>query len=246
MKLFDLDSPFINFLGKLADMMLLTFLTMLCCIPVFTVGAAFTALHYVILRMVRNEDGYIAKSYFKAFRENFKQSTIIWLLFLVVIAFLGVDYYLILETQIELHLVVKVLLLFLGVVVYFTWIYVWPMQAKFGNTVRRTICNAFAASVVLFPKTIVMAFLYASPLLAWWYITPIVPGIIPILFVFWASLPAYLSAVLYNKFFRAMEKKILGQDENEDGEGENAENLDVLDTADSAENTGTTDIGQNV
>ena len=68
MKLFDLDSPVMRFLSKMADLMILNILTMICCLPLFTAGAAFTALHYVCLKMVRNEEGYIAKSYFKAFK----------------------------------------------------------------------------------------------------------------------------------------------------------------------------------
>ncbi len=55
MKLFNLDSPLMRALGKMADLMWLNILTMVCCIPVFTIGASLTALHYMALKIVRDE-----------------------------------------------------------------------------------------------------------------------------------------------------------------------------------------------
>lgn len=208
MKILDIDGPLITFLSKMADMMWLTILTMLCCIPIVTIGASLTSLHYVIIRMVRNEDSYVTRSFFKAFKQNFKQSTLIWLFFLVIFIFLGLDYYFIYTSKVEISAVVQVLLMTIGSVTLFAWVYVWPMQAKFGNTVRRTIFNALAVSIALFPKTLLMLFIYAVPFLLWLFVQPYIPNIMPILFVFWLSVPAYLSAKLYNKFFKAMEKKI--------------------------------------
>ena len=70
-KLFDLDSPIMNFLGKLADLIILNILAFICCIPIVTAGASMTALYYVCLKMVRNNEGYIMKSFFKSFKQNF-------------------------------------------------------------------------------------------------------------------------------------------------------------------------------
>lgn len=209
MRILDIDGPLVTFLSKMADMMWLTILTMICCIPIVTVGASLTAMHYVIIKMVRNEDGYVTKSFFKAFKENFKQSTMIWLFFLAVFVFLGLDYYFITTSKVEINAAIQLLLMTIGAVALFAWVYVWPMQAKFGNTVRRTIWNALAVSIALFPKTLLMLFIYAVPVLLWLFVQPYIPNIMPILFVFWLSVPAYLAAKLYNKFFKAMENKIL-------------------------------------
>ena len=79
-RIFSLDSPLFSFLNKVADLILLNILTMICCLPIITIGASMTALHYVVLKMVRDEESYIVRSYFKSFRQNFKQATIIWLI----------------------------------------------------------------------------------------------------------------------------------------------------------------------
>lgn len=80
-KIFNLDSPVMQALNKVADLIWLNILTMVCCIPIITVGAALTAQHYVVLKMVRNREGYITRSFFKSFKANFKQATCIWLIF---------------------------------------------------------------------------------------------------------------------------------------------------------------------
>ncbi|MBO5999901.1 MAG: YesL family protein, partial [Lachnospiraceae bacterium] len=68
--LFSMDSPLMKVLSRVADLLILNLLTVVCCIPVITAGAAFSAMYYVLLKMVRGEEGYIVKQYFKAFKEN--------------------------------------------------------------------------------------------------------------------------------------------------------------------------------
>lgn len=243
MKILDIDGPLITTLSKLADMMWLTILTMICCIPVITIGASLTGLNYVALRMARNEDGYVTRSFFKAFKENFRQATIIWLIFVAVFAFLFVDYRILTTTEVEVNNIVKMLLLTFAIFVLFTFVFVWPVLAKFGNTVRRTIWNAFAISAAQFPKTILMIFMYAMPFLLWYFVEPHIPNIVPILFVFWLSAPAYMSAKLYDKFFRAMENKILAQQAESGEDDENAEEEDVRIFKDEVDES--LNIGQN-
>ena len=88
MKFFNLDSPLMQALNKVADLMWLNILTLICCIPVITVGPALTALHYMALKMVRNEECYIARDYFKSFKLNLRQGIVIWLIELVIVSLL--------------------------------------------------------------------------------------------------------------------------------------------------------------
>lgn len=205
MKIFDLDSPLMRVLTKVADLMILNILTMLCCLPIFTAGAAFTALHYVCLKMVRNEDGYIARSYFKAFKENFKQATLIWLLLLLVVGILVGDYYIILKSGMEFPSWLKFVI---GAVVTFVVLganFVFAAQAKFANTIAQTLKNALAMGVLQFPKAIVMTILYIVPYVAMY----ISYQATPFVFLFGVSAPVFASAHLYNKFFQGLEDKIL-------------------------------------
>ena len=82
---FDLDGPFNRFGTFLFDIIALNFIWFIFSIPVFTMGAATTALFYVVGKKVRKEDGYLLKDFWKSFRMNFKQSTVIWILMLFII-----------------------------------------------------------------------------------------------------------------------------------------------------------------
>ncbi len=205
MRIFDLDGPLMSILNKIADLMILNILAIICCLPIFTAGAAFTALHYVCLKIVRNEEGYIAKSFFKAFKENFKQATIIWMVLLVAILLLVADFWLIKEFELELGYWFRVVLGAVFVLVIFTATFVFAALARFSNTTLQTLKNAFAMSVLQFPKTILMIILYIIPIVAGAFFYQAIPFVL----MFGISVPVWLSAMLYNKFFKGLEEKIL-------------------------------------
>ena len=85
------DNGFWRFMGKLWDALVLNILWMVCCIPLVTVGAATTAVYYVALKLARDEEGYVISSFFKSFKENFRQATALWLVLAAGAAALAVD-----------------------------------------------------------------------------------------------------------------------------------------------------------
>lgn len=216
MKLFDLDSPLMQGLGKVADLLVLNMLVLLCCIPVVTAGASLTALHYVALKMARNEECYIARGFFKSFKQNFKQATLIWLLMLFVIVVLVVDFLVMNNSGVEFNIVIRVVITVFALFVFCGSIYVFPVLAKFENTIPRTIKNALLMSVMQFPKTILMVIIYMLPLVILWFFAPIAP----FAFFFGLSVPAWLSAKLYSKFFKKLEDQIQKQVQPVEEEGE--------------------------
>lgn len=217
--IFNMEGPLMQGLTKFADIIILNVITFICCIPIVTVGAAFTSLHYVCLKMVRGEECYIVKDYFKAFKSNFKQATAIWLIFFVAICVFIGDIIVMYVVEIEFHFLIRALVLLLGIVVTSTFMYVFPMQAKFANPVKQTIKNAFKASILQFPKTIVMiAMMFIPPVLIVMY-----GNLIPIVIMTFIAVPAYVSAMMYNKFFKKIEKMYPDKDassEEADSEGE--------------------------
>ena len=71
---FNTESPIFQFLGTMADHVLLNFLFLITCIPLVTIGAASSALYTITLRDAREEHGYLIGPYFNAFRENLKKA----------------------------------------------------------------------------------------------------------------------------------------------------------------------------
>jgi uncharacterized membrane protein YesL len=203
MSFLNIDSPFMQALNRIADMMWLNILTLICCLPIITIGPALTALHYMALKMVRNEESYITKGYFKAFKDNFKKSLILWMILLFVAGVIIGDFYIIRTTQI--NAAISAAITAASALVVFTAVFLFPVQARFENTIVRTIKNAFFISVLQFPKTILMVVLYLIPVALLIFF----PQTTPFILLFGVSVPVYLSAKLYNKFFKKFEDQIL-------------------------------------
>lgn len=81
-KLFGYDNPVWRFMGRVADVFFLTVLWAVCSLPVITIGASTSALYYVTLKMVKNREEYLLQSFWKAFKNNFAQSVIVWVILL--------------------------------------------------------------------------------------------------------------------------------------------------------------------
>lgn len=201
MKFLSIDSPLMQGLSKIADLLILNLLTLLCCLPIITVGPALTALNYMTLKMVRNEDTYIVKGFFKSFKENFIQSTLVWLLFLVMGLLLAGDYIILSGSETKYSGVMLVLIMVAAIFEICTFLYAFPVLAKFQNTIKRTLKNAFLISIMQFPKTIVMIIIYLIPLVIFFISFQLIPFVI----FFGLSVPAWVSAKLYNKFFMKLE-----------------------------------------
>lgn len=216
MKLFDVDSPLMQGLNKMADLLWLNVLTVICCLPVVTIGASLTALNYMALKIARDEECYITRGFFKSFRENFKQATVIWLIFLAVIIVLVLDFRIMLASEAEISVFMQTLMGASALFGLFAFMFVFPLLAKFDNPVRKTIKNAFLVSAVQFPKTILMIILYAIPVLLFFFVY----FAVPLSLMFGLSVPAWLSAKLYSKFFRKLENQILEKEGSREGEGE--------------------------
>lgn len=200
-RIFDIDGPVMGFLNKLADLIYLNFLTAICCIPIVTIGASMTALHHVLLKMVRNEEGYVTKSFFKSFKQNFRQATIIWLIMLVAFIILIGDFMIFRYSGINFPSWFQIVILGVVFLVLFAIMHVFPVLARFENTVMNTYKNSLFMGILAFPKTILMMICWVIPPL----IIIFVPAFFPIAFVFGISGPAFISAKLYNNTFKRFE-----------------------------------------
>ncbi|MEH7495451.1 YesL family protein, partial [Neobacillus niacini] len=78
-----LDGRFFRFTTKVSNLFLLNILWIIFSTPILTMGAATSAVYYVTLKMVKNEEGYIIKDFWYAFRQNLKQGIMIEFVLLV-------------------------------------------------------------------------------------------------------------------------------------------------------------------
>lgn len=156
-KLFRMDSPLMRFLTKIADLMVLNILFCVTSIPLITIGASWTALYSVTLKMVRDEEGSVSRSYFRSFRQNFRQATLLWLGVLVVLALLVLDIRVLNGmaggTAPGLLRVGVEILALLGIMVLQ---YLFPSLARFEASLADTLKNACIMALAHLPKTALM------------------------------------------------------------------------------------------
>ena len=152
-----MDSPLMRFLTKIADLMVLNILFCVTSIPLITIGASWTALYSVTLKMVRDEEGSVSRSYFRSFRQNFRQATLLWLGVLVVLALLVLDIRALNGmaggTAPGLLRVGVEILALLGIMVLQ---YLFPSLARFEASLADTLKNACMMALAHLPKTALM------------------------------------------------------------------------------------------
>lgn len=202
MRIFNLDSPVMVFLTKVANLMILNLLTIICCIPIITAGPAVTALYYVTIKMARGDDPYIVKSYFKSFKENFKQGAIIGIGMLVLTVVIILDWEVVLLMM--SGTAATVLKVVLGVVTIFfvmTGLYIFPVLSRFENTIKQTVKNAFLISIMSLPKTVVIVLIHLLPL----GLLFLTIQALPFLFLLGMPAVAYLSSMMFVRVFKKFE-----------------------------------------
>ena len=93
MNIFNSDGWFSRFFGTLGDIIIVNILFILCSIPIVTMGASMSAMYFTLLKKQRTgENGGVVKLFFKGFKDNFKQSTISWSLFLLISFIFTLDF----------------------------------------------------------------------------------------------------------------------------------------------------------
>ena len=152
-------------LSKIGDMFILNLIYVLSCIPVITIGASTTALYYTTLKMAENKESYVWRDYWKAFKMNLKQATAIWLVVFIGWAVIALDVLLAGGFGTQLGTVVAVMMVIAAVFLGVLSLYVFPLLARFDNTVMRTMKNAVLIAIRHLPSTVLILLIHAVPLL---------------------------------------------------------------------------------
>lgn len=162
-RFFNMDNKFFSVMGRVADLIILNVIFLICCLPIVTIGASLTALHYVTLKMARNEESYIVKSFFKSFKQNFKQATIINIIMLVIGAILYFDLHIVMGMSGSLSQVLYIIFIAFAFLYLIVFLYIYPVLSKFYNSTKNTFRNAILMAIRHLPYTILMAVITIAP-----------------------------------------------------------------------------------
>ena len=179
MGIFNQNSKLIKSVNKIIDLIWLNFLWVIFSLPLITIGASTCAAFSVTLKMVDDEEGYIARSFIKAFRQNFKQATIMWcitapLLYLA---------YLIWQVVLKADSTEYFFLLILGAILYTALLivfnlYTYPLIARYENSLKNMIKNSLGICLTYFGRTVlILALLLLEGAIIFWNRWTILAGL---------------------------------------------------------------------
>lgn len=164
--MFSPDSKFMQILTRITDLILLNIVYLIFCLPVFTIGAATTALYTLCFRMMREEDNGVIRPFFRAFRDNFKPATLLWAAICLVV--LPALYYFDRAFHAEGLLRAGCVLFFLiAAVGLLTASYGFPWLSQFQNSVPQTLLNSLILSITNLPRSVCILGIHLLPVILW-------------------------------------------------------------------------------
>lgn len=209
MKFFSADGALYKFITRFWDMVKLNFIWLICSLPVITIGVSTVAAYSVTLRMIEENEGYVVRNFFRAFKENFKQGMAIGPITILFAAVLYIDF-----TFAKQHIGFAILGVFSAFMFGIALIYAYPLLARYDNRLFKTIKNSMRISMRYFGRTVFLAVLLAVETLVFrfTYITLIIGLLIG---------PACMMLTVSGFsmfFFREIEKEggVIRQIDNED------------------------------
>lgn len=207
--MFKYDGPIFRFLSRALDLILLNVVWTICCLPVVTIGPATTALYTVMFKMKEDKDDNVLKLFFVAFKDNFKQSFLTTLILIPVGVILYLDYRVMYfdETFSADYLkgffwvILVILFAFIG--------WVFPLEAKFENTLGAMLKNTWLMMIRHLPATLVITLLNISPVLILYFAPEFTVSYLTLFWVFFGfALIAFAnSQLLYNVFTQYFPKE---------------------------------------
>ena len=183
-------------LSKMVDTVILSALWVIFSMPIFTMGAASTALYYTVHKTLRRNRGYIYSNFWNSFKENFKQSTIVWLILLAIYAIFGADLYLtwqFLKAGMQWGVMFYLFLVLILMTIVWT-IYIVAYSARFENTKKATMKNAAAIAVVNLGWSFLILFLFL--------LGALLIGLIPIMIFLLPAVITLLYDIILERIFR--------------------------------------------
>ena len=154
------DSPLMRFMMLVTNLLILNVLWIICCIPIVTAGASTVAMHTVLIGYINGKDDAVLKPFFRAFRENFRAVTPLWLVNFLIAAVMAAEaFYLSAGSALWLKVVFGILLFIYAAATS----YLYPLFARYHTSARQALLNSFMLSVRHLASTVCVVTLNALP-----------------------------------------------------------------------------------
>lgn len=211
---FNMDNPFFTFLSKVCDVIFLSFIYILICIPIITIGPANTAMYYATVKVIRRERGYLFREFFKAFKLNFKRAAAIGVVLSIMYIIIGFDIYASwasLSGNTSVSSIMFGIYIAIALILTSFTVYVFPVLSRFELKTKQLIKVVFFMSMKHLPFSLVMVAIQVAAIVGVIFM-PILVFVLPVSSAFLISL---LMERIFKKYMPKSE-----QPEEESGKDE--------------------------
>lgn len=194
MKKLNVDNPFFNFMGRLADIVLLNLLFLVCSLPMITMGASLAALYQACDDMAEGEFVSAFRNFFGAYRKQLKNSIKIWLVFLLTGCLLIFDLIFLGGTGgRNVWSIIGIGVGSLFVLWEMIFCYIFPVLLKKGGSIGEMVRESMLLAVRNFPYTIIMVLFNIIPFLCFILGGQVLISVIPLYLLFGFGLTAFIN-----------------------------------------------------
>ena len=211
---FNVDNAFFTFMGKVCDIILLSIVWMILCIPIVTIGPATTALYYTTVKVIRRERGYVFREFFSAFKSNFKNGTILGVIITILFLVLHFDRQYavdLMKTNYNYGFALYCIFNAMGIILICITLYIFPVLSRFQMKRMQIIKTSLFMSIKHLPSTILM--------IAIIFVFFLAVMIIQVSFIFAGATCALVVSLLMERIFKKYMPKA-DESAEEDGKDE--------------------------
>ena len=208
MKLLDPDSPIMSFLARVADLVILNVLWLLCCLPVVTAGASTTAMYHVVRHLQEESISSVTRDFFRSFKSDFRQATSVYLLLLIPTAAVVMNAWILsAQSSDVVPVYVRAIWMVSALMLTFVVSFVYPVMAYFDDTVWKTLRTAAVLAVAKLPRTVLISAINLLPIIMLFVSLPFFLRSS----IFWLLIGGSLTAYLNMLILRPVFKKIIDE-----------------------------------
>lgn len=204
-KFFNPDSPLMSFLGRLGDLIILNVLWLVCSLPVVTLGASLTAMNVVAQELAADACTSVVSGFFKAFRRDWKQGTVLGLIFLVLF---GISY---LEISVLLSgsfpVILTALCMIPPILILSAASYAFPLLAHYDNTIGNILKNSLLLSIGNLPRSLVICAVNLIPALLAYFFPYLFVYTLAVWFFLGFAVLCYLNSQILKPLFLRLEQQ---------------------------------------
>lgn len=201
--LFRINEMIFALFSKFFRFLLITLLWIVCSIPLFTLGAATSALNYAAQKLIQGDDSKLVQKFFNAFKLNFRQGTALTLIYAVLMALLYFDFVVCFQLP---EAMVSTMLAFVTLVAFMMVIfmqYSFALLARYNNTIMQNLKNAFFLSFLKFGRSVLILFFTLLPVAAFLFFTETFFVTLPIWLLIVMPVIVWINTKIFSEAFRS-------------------------------------------